>query len=312
MTRHVPVLLRPTVDPLIEALRLHGGLEGWLIDCTFGGGGHTGALLEAMAGDPRLSSHRVLALDRDAEALERGRQRFGTEIKAGRLELAHSEFSEAAELAKGRRVLGIMADLGFSSDQLDTPTRGFSFLEDGPLDMRMNPSTGESARELLASLGERELADLIFEFGEERFSRRIARRIVEARSRGELPDSTASLAALVLSALPPPARHGRLHGATRTFQALRIAVNSEMAQLDALLDRVILALAPGGRMSVISFHSLEDRRVKLAFKRLAMGREGEAAFRLLTKKPVEADDAEAGGNPRSRSAKLRVIERLKA
>ncbi|HTL11626.1 MAG TPA: 16S rRNA (cytosine(1402)-N(4))-methyltransferase RsmH [Bdellovibrionota bacterium] len=298
-TVHQSVLLHETIDPLLEALKASGGgTPAWIVDCTLGGGGHTAALLEAGA--------RVISFDQDAGAFQAASKRFEAEIREGRLEIVHAPFASAAERLQGRRVIGILADLGFSSDQLEDAARGLSFLNDGPLDMRMDRSRGETARELLSRLPETEIADLIYELGEERFSRRIARRIVEERGRGGIPDSTATLARWVISALPGSARHGRIHGATRTFQALRIAVNDELGQLDALLDHVILSLAPGGRMSVISFHSLEDRKVKVAFKRLGQG----GGFRILTKKPIEAQDDEVKRNSRARSAKLRVIERV--
>ena len=197
-----------------------------------------------------------------------------------------------------------MADLGFSSDQLEDAGRGLSFSREGPLDMRLDPARGQSAREYLARAGEKELADAIFELGEERFSRKIAAAIVRARQEARLPSTTTELAELVARAVPPAARHGRIHAATRTFQALRILVNGELEELDCLLNRVILGVRPGGRVAILSFHSLEDRKVKLAFK------DREGPFKPLTKKPIEADEAEISRNPRSRSAKLRIAERI--
>ena len=169
--------------------------------------------------------------------------------------------------------------------------------------MRLDPSRGQSAREFLAQAGEKEIADVLFELGEERYSRRIAGAIVESRRRSQLPATTTALAELVMRTVPPPARHGRIHAATRTFQALRILVNQELEELDCLLDRVILGVRPGGRVAILSFHSLEDRKVKLAFK------DREGPFLPLTKKPQEADEEELRRNPRSRSAKLRIAER---
>ena len=311
MTVHVPILLEPIVAALLEPLRAlpPGSGPYWIADCTFGGGGHTGAFLEALARDPELVRHRVVAFDQDLGAIERGRERFKAEIEAGRLELVHSRFSEADRVLQQRPVLALMADLGFSSDQIEDPERGLSFLREGPLDMRLDPSRGQSAREYLQRVPEKELADAIFELAEERFARRIAANIVEARSQGRLPATTKALAELVLRSVPPPARHGRIHAATRTFQALRILVNQELEELDCLLDRVILEVKPGGRVAILSFHSLEDRKVKMAFKGPQRKDDPEGPFRPLTKKPQEAADEEIRRNPRSRSAKLRIAER---
>jgi len=245
----------------------------------------------------------VVAFDQDEGAIERGHERFKAEIAEGRLELVHSRFAEADGWLKDRQVAGLMADLGFSSDQIEDADRGLSFLREGPLDMRLDPSRGRSAREYLQTVTEKDLADAIFELGEERFSRRIAAAILTARREGQLPKTTTAFAELVTRAVPPPARHGRIHAATRTFQALRILVNEELEELDRLLNHVILCVRPGGRVAILSFHSLEDRKVKLAF------RDRDGAFLPLTKKPQEADDEELRRNPRSRSAKLRIAER---
>lgn len=311
MTVHVPILLQPIVDALIEPLRGLLPEEGpqWIADCTFGGGGHTGALLEALAHEPGLARHRVIAFDQDLSAIERGRDRFAAEIAAGKLELVHSRFSEADRALEGRPVMGLMADLGFSSDQIEDSERGLSFLREGPLDMRLDPSRGQSARQYLQRVPESELAEAIQDLGEERFARRIAAGIVQARGRGQLPSTTTELAELVSRAVPPPARHGRIHAATRTFQALRILVNQELEELDCLLERVILQVKPGGRVAILSFHSLEDRKVKLAFKGPQRKDDPAGPFRALTKKPQEAADEEIRRNPRSRSAKLRIAER---
>jgi len=304
-TVHVPILVKPIIQALVEPFRLlpADAPPHWLVDCTLGGGGHTGAFLAAFAADPALSRHRVLSFDRDEGAVERARLKFAALIAAGRLEVVHSPFSEAARFLEARPVLGLMADLGFSSDQLEDGARGLSFSREGPLDMRLDPSRGQSAREFLATAGEKEIADTLFELGEERYSRRIAGAIVESRQRGQLPTTTLAFAELVIRSVPPPARHGRIHAATRTFQALRILVNQELEELDCLLDRVILGVRPGGRVAIISFHSLEDRRVKAVFK----NRDGD--FVQLSKKPQEADEEELQRNPRSRSAKLRIAER---
>lgn len=274
--------------------------EGLLIDCTVGGGGH-GALL--LAAHPGL---RLIGLDQDPTALEAAHRRltpFGD-----RVTLVATNF---ADFIPPGPAVGVLADLGVSSPQLDVAARGFSFRADGPLDMRMNPGAGETAAELIDRLSEGELADLIYAYGEERLSRRIARRIVEQRPWGseaaldadrDADRGTAALAYLVAGCYPPKARRGRLHPATRTFQALRIAVNDELGALDTLLRRAPDWLVPGGLLALISFHSLEDRRVKTAF--LSDGR-----LERITRKPLVADGAEQELNPRSRSAKLRVARR---
>jgi 16S rRNA (cytosine1402-N4)-methyltransferase len=304
-TVHVPILVGPIVEALVEPLRAlpADAPAHWLADCTLGGGGHTGALLEALLADPRLARHRVVSFDQDAAAISRARTRFERELAQGRLEIVHSRFGEAAGYLQGRHVMGLMADLGFSSDQIEDAERGLSFMREGPLDMRLDPSRGVSAREFLQRATEREIADALYELAEERFSRRIAAAIAEARRKGGVPATTTGLAELVVRSVPPPARHGRIHAATRTFQALRILVNEELEELDCLLNRVILEVRPGGRVAILSFHSLEDRKVKLAFK------DREGAFAPLTKKPIEADEEEIRRNPRSRSAKLRIAER---
>lgn len=204
------------------------------------------------------------------------------------------------------RIDGALFDLGVSSPQLDDPARGFSFQQDGPLDMRMDQSGGETAAELVNTRTEQELADLIYQYGEERYSRRIARAIVRARERASIR-TTGELAAIVAASVPPAYRHGRLHYATRTFQALRIAVNRELESLEPSLRDMTGLLAPGGRLCAISFHSLEDRIVKHTLRSLAQG--PDPALAVLTKKPVTPSEAECKANPRARSAKLRVAER---
>jgi 16S rRNA (cytosine1402-N4)-methyltransferase len=294
MTKHVPILLDPIVETLSEPF--FGKTEtAWLLDCTLGGGGHAAALLKA------IEPHRVIAIDQDLGAVERGRERFAEEVRWGRMEIHHAKISEAAPLLAGKRVLGMMADLGFSSDQIDDPERGLSFRHEGPLDMRLDTSRGRSARELLQQASEREIAKLLEEYGEERFARRIAGAIILSRREQGVPKTTKELSELIVRAIPAGARHGKIHAATRTFQALRIAVNDELNELDCLLKRVILELQPGGRVAILSFHSLEDRRVKQAFR--------EPPLRQLGKKPIEASEEEVRENPRARSAKLRIAER---
>lgn len=306
MTVHIPILVEPIVEALIEPFKNlpAGGEPHWIVDCTFGGGGHTEAFLQALARDPSLSRHKVLGVDRDEQAIQKGHGRFKAEIAQGRLTLIHSAFSQIEPHLEGKPVLGLMADLGFSSDQIEDPERGLSFLKEGPLDMRLDPSQGFTARRFLQQSTENEIADLIYEYGEERLSRRIASAIVRSRQEGRLPATTHELAELIVKAVPMSARYGRIHAATRTFQALRIHVNQELEELDCLLKRVILSIKAGGRVAILSFHSLEDRKVKVAFK------EKESAFKALTKKPIEADESESERNPRSRSAKLRIAERI--
>jgi 16S rRNA (cytosine1402-N4)-methyltransferase len=304
-TVHVPILLEPIVKGLTEPLtRLAPDAPAeWIVDCTLGGGGHTGALLERLAADPALARHRVLSVDQDEQALARARERFAAELADGRLELRHSRFGEID--LSDRVVAGLMADLGFSSDQLEDAERGLSFQSDGPLDMRLDRSRGLSAREWIGQASETDLKEALSEYGEERFSGRIASAIKRAHAQSPLA-TTRQLAEVIERAVPPEARHGRIHAATRTFQALRIVVNEELNELDALLGRVILSVRPGGRVAILSFHSLEDRKVKQAFKRRG------GPFDPLSKKPVEADEEEIRRNPRSRSAKLRIAERVDA
>lgn len=281
----MPVL----AEPLLAALPGGGGT---LIDCTLGGGGHSALLLEA---HPAL---RLVGLDRDPAARVNAAAalaRFGDRV---RIEPANFADHLPAEPA-----LAVLADLGVSSPQLDEPTRGFSFRAPGPLDMRMDPDGGETAAELIDRLEESALADLIHAYGEERLSRRIARRLVAERPWSGSGRTTADLAYAVAGCFPPKARHGRIHPATRTFQALRIAVNDELGALDRLLERAPDWLVPGGLLAVISFHSLEDRRVKTAFL-------SDPRLERLTRKPLVASEEEEQANPRSRSAKLRVARRV--
>ena len=301
---HAPVLRDEVLDLLaVEAYTSSLQVGAPLVlDGTFGRGGHTEALL--------LAGAQVIALDRDPEALDAGRARLGAWIEAGALELHHACFADAPTVLAERRVQGIFLDLGVSSPQLDTPERGFSFRADGPLDMRMDPTSGESAAELIQRLEEGALADVIYQYGEERQSRRVARAIKAA---GPLT-TTGALAALVARVLP---HDKRIHPATRTFQALRIAVNDELGQLERALADLPGCLVPGGRFAVISFHSLEDRLVKQAFR----ARAGIDAPRDLRGNPMVPPDfrlverrARTGKdldpNPRARSARLRALERL--
>jgi 16S rRNA (cytosine1402-N4)-methyltransferase len=230
---------------------------------------------------------------------------------AERATLVHGNFRDLGQLAREHNfapIDGLLLDLGVSSHQLDTPERGFSFANDAPLDMRLDPTRGATAAELVNETPESELADLIYRYGEERGSRRVARFIAEARRKRPIA-TTGELAELVARALG--GRHGKIHPATRTFQALRIAVNRELENLELALPQAVELLAPGGRIAVISFHSLEDRIVKLFFRaESGYGGVDAARLQIITKKPIEASEQEARTNPRSRSAKLRIAERV--
>jgi 16S rRNA (cytosine1402-N4)-methyltransferase len=295
---HVPVLL----DEVRTLLAPERG--GVFVDGTVGLGGHARMLLEAGA-------DRLIAIDRDPEALARAGEVL--EPFGDRVRLVHGDYREMGavlEAAGETAVAGVLLDLGVSSMQLDAEGRGFSFRRDEPLDMRMDRSGGETAAERLAAVDEETLADVIFRFGEERKSRRVARAIVQARTRESL-ERTGQLAAIVRRAVGGPWQ--RIDPATRTFQALRIWVNGELDGLEPGIGRAVARLqgptgtVSGGRMAVISFHSLEDRIVKHLFRGLAAG--DSAMVRLLTRRPVVAGEAEVSANARARSAKLRAVER---
>ncbi len=301
---HIPVLLEPILQHLLPAQRV--------IDGTLGAGGHAAALLEAGAG-------ALLGLDRDPQALDIARARLAS--FGERAYIVHNSYlhmaDEAARLG-WTAVEAILLDLGVSSMQFDTPERGFSFRHDAPLDMRFDP-TGDSptAAALIDALDADELADIFFRYGEERHARRIARAIIAAR-----PIATTGELAQIVAGAVPRQRDSHIHPATRVFQALRIAVNDELGVLERTLPLAIDLLAPGGRLAVISFHSLEDRIVKDALRlastdcicppRTPICICGHrASIRLLTKKPITADEDECARNPRSRSAKLRIAEKLR-
>ena len=293
MSTHISVLPAEA----LHYLRPERG--GLFIDCTVGLGGHAKALLEAGA-------TRLIGFDRDVEALAIARATLAP--WADRVELVHADYRSLDRELDARGVIGIdgaLVDLGVSSMQLDSPSRGFSFQRDEVLDMRMDTTEGETAADLVAHASEVEIADAIYAFGEERFSRRIARSIVEARMESPIL-TTGRLATIVRRAVP---RRGyqRIDPATRTFQALRIWVNRELDGLDVFLGDASRLLLAGARLAVITFHSLEDRIVKHTFRALAAG---EEALRVLTRKPVVPGEAEVARNPRARSAKLRAIERL--
>ena len=273
------------------------------LDCTVGYGGHAEKILEASD-----SSSRLIGFDRDEGAIAASREklaRFG-----GRVLLFHGHFVNLKQhitFSGISQVDGILFDLGVSSPQLDEPARGFSFQWDGPLDMRMDRSMRGTAADMVNRWPETQLADTIFQFGEERFSRRIARAIVRARQRHPLA-TTKELVSVIEGAVPANYRHGRPHCATRTFQALRIAVNQELDSLEPALRDAVDMLSPGGRLCVISFHSLEDRIVKHTLRMLSST--DDPALIVLTKKPQVPSREEAGRNPRSRSAKLRAAQRV--
>lgn len=316
---HESVLLKEVID------WLRPQIGGTFIDCTLGAGGHAEAMLAA---SPLT---QVLGLDRDSEALAIARERlarFGDRFKA-----AHADFKDIASVAADlnlKDIRGVLADLGVSSMQLDESDRGFSFSASAPLDMRMDRSRGETAADLVDRLEEKELADLIFEYGEERASRRVARAIIREREKNPIA-TTAQLAGIIVRALRIRGRW-RIHPATRVFQALRIAVNDELHSLEEFIPAVISTLESSGRLAIISFHSLEDRIVKRSFQRESgrcICQSPHPAFReiqesdlvcsrcgarrqvsILTRKPVRPDPEEVERNPRSRSARLRVCEKI--
>ena len=301
---HVPVLLREALEYL--AIRP----EGTYLDCTVGAGGHSAEIAR------RLTTGRLLAFDRDPQAVELARQRlaeFGDAELGNKVKVMHAHFEDLVETTRQQGAApadGLLADLGLSQMHLDDPQRGFSFATEGPLDMRMDPAQPRTAAEVVNRTGERELADLIYKFGEERRSRKIARAIVRARPLR----STKQLAKVVQAASGPSRRRG-FHPATRTFQALRIFVNDELGELETMLASLSSsglsssgpssgALRPGARVVIISFHSLEDRIVKHSYRQW----QAEGFARILTRHVVVPSPAEIRANPRARSAKLRAAE----
>jgi len=292
--RHVPVLLQIA----IRMLNVRRG--GVVVDATLGNAGHASEIARRLGPEGTL-----IGFDRDPEAIDLAKRRLdalreelGAEMP--QVVLHDVEFSQAKDMLAGTKVDGLLADFGVSSMQFDQAQRGFSFQAEGPLDMRMNPREGVTAEQVVNQAGEKELADLVYEFGEERRSRRIARAIVRARP----VTTTAQLARVVAGALGAM-KGERIHPATRTFQALRIYVNDELSEIDALLEEAPELLKPGGRLVAISFHSLEDRRVKDALREGAR----QGIYEVLTRKPLTAEAEESDRNPRARSAKLRAAER---
>jgi len=292
---HVPVLLEES----LEYLQVPPG--GVVVDTTLGLAGHSAEIAKRLGGKGRL-----IGFDRDEHAMPLAKVRLagvaeelGTEMPA--MEFVSRSFSEIAEVIRPGTLDGLLADFGVSSLQLDEAKRGFSFRADGPLDMRMDPRSELTAQQVVNQADEEDLANLIYEFGEERRSRRIARAIVRAR-----PIETTAELAQVISAVAPAMKGEKIHPATRTFQALRIHVNNELGEIQSLLNSVGPLLKPGGRVVLISFHSLEDRIVKDSFRDAARN----GVLEILTKKPVMAKEQEALRNPRSRSAKLRAARKL--
>ncbi len=293
---HVPVLGQEVVYWLIS------DRSTIILDCTVGYGGHAEMLL---ASTPAKTT--VIGLDQDFQAIDfcrRRLNRFGDRIvlRQGNYRDLKSHLAETGIAT----VDGVLFDFGVSSPQFDDPSRGFSFQREGPLDMRMDQTIGKTAADLVNCSPEHELADIIFQYGEERYARRIARAIVQERQRRPV-ETTGALVSIIARSVPASYRHGRIHCATRTFQALRIAVNHELDFLESSLRDATEVLASGGRICAISFHSLEDRIVKHTFRSLSQG--PEATLSILTKKPVLPSQEECEANPRSRSAKLRVAER---
>jgi len=300
---HTTVLLREAVTELVI------DPDGFYVDGTFGRGGHTAELLA------RLSDRgRVLAIDKDPQAIDAGRQRFAAET---RLRIVHGSFADMGEWLEGQEVTGVLVDLGVSSPQLDQAERGFSFMRDGPLDMRMDTSSGFSAAEWIASAAESEIAQVIKEYGEERFARRMASAVV--RERAVQPITRTVQLAKILADAHPAWERGR-HPATKAFQAIRIFINRELDDLAALLGQVIDLLQVGGRLVVISFHSLEDRQVKRFIRDQEQGiklpknlpvRDVDRGVRLKKiGKAIKPESSEVDGNVRSRSAVMRVAERV--
>ena len=291
---HIPVM----TAEVLQFLRPEQG--GLFVDCTVGLGGHSRALLEAGA------SH-VIGFDRDLDALARARETLAP--WGDRVELVHADYRAIGEVLDSRQIAhvdGALADLGVSSMQFDAPGRGFSFQRDEPLDMRMDRTGGETAADLIAHASERDLADSIFQFGEERFSRRIARALVAARHEAPI-DTTGRLATIVRRAIPHRGGHVRIDPATKTFQALRIWVNRELDGLDRFVETASRRLRAGACLVAITFHSLEDRIVKHTLRAL---QQRDGLVQVLTRKPLVPTGEEVDRNPRARSAKLRAAERM--
>lgn len=306
---HIPVLL----DECIEGLAIKP--DGIYVDCTAGGGGHSFAIAS------HLTTGRLISIDRDQEAIEACTKRLAS-VK-DRVTVVKATFSQVSEILKQLEINGvdgILMDLGVSSHQIDTPERGFSFRSDAKLDMRMDRQAPMSAEVLINTYGETEMADILWRYGEERYSRQIARRIVQARQNGPI-ETTGQLVEIIKSAMPAAARREDQHPAKRTFQALRIAVNNELGELEETLKAIPSLLREGGRAAIISFHSLEDRMVKTAFREQSTGCTcppefpvcvcgHKAQMKIITKKPIVATGEQLEDNRRAACAKLRIAERI--
>lgn len=304
--RHETVLLNEAVEALVS------DPDGVYVDATFGRGGHSEKILEHLG-----AAGRLIGIDKDPEAVEAAQARFGADA---RFTMHHGSFSDLLggfELLGGQRLTGVLADLGVSSPQLDDAERGFSFMSDGPLDMRMNPTAGQSAAQWLASVSQDDLIRVLFEYGEEKFARRIAAAIVEARAQAPI-ERTAQLAEIVAAANPSWEKHK--HPATRTFQAIRIEVNQELEDLSRLLQGAVNRLQVGGRLVVISFHSLEDRLVKRFMRDIAKGSEPPPGVPIpeseiirnfkVSSKAIKPGKDELERNVRARSAVMRSLEKI--
>jgi len=308
-SEHIPVLRDAFIDALFT------DPDGFYVDCTFGRGGHSRELLAKLS-----EKGRLLAFDRDPEAIAEGEK---LALQDARFSIVHADFAQLGGVLDARglqQVTGIGFDLGVSSPQVDNAERGFSFKKDGPLDMRMDLHSGKPLSQMLERISEADLADIIYRFGDERYSRRIAKSILKAKRDGVL-SSTAELENVCFHSVPKQARHGGAHPATRTFQALRIWVNEEMDQIDAGISAAVEHLMPGGRLAVISFHSGEDRRIRDLIEAQVKPCQcppempvcvcGKLpVMRWLQKKPVRPGEEEVLYNPRSRSSRMRVAERL--
>jgi 16S rRNA (cytosine1402-N4)-methyltransferase len=309
-TRHIPILLEPIADFLVQGLTLipPTAPAGILLDCTLGGGGHTARIMEKIAlesaKNPSILRHTLVGIDQDPDAIERNRIRFSTELERQKIELHHLAFEQAIQAAKGRPIYGILADLGISSDQIDSEHRGFSFRFPAPLDMRMNPMQGQSLYDFILHASETELADVIWKYGEERLSRKIARRLISLREQGNLPKTSSDLAECIAQVFPPALRYKRTHPATQTFQAFRIFLNRELEQLEFLIHTLLTQVETDARIAILTFHSLEDRIVKHALRNADL-------YELPSRKAIEAPDSEVEANSRARSAKLRLAIRKK-
>ena len=305
---HKPVLL----GPCIEALRIHP--DGIYVDGTLGRAGHSREIAQ------RLTTGRLICIDRDQAAIDAAQERLAPWLD--RVTLVHGNFSELGDVLRQAGVSGadgMLFDLGVSSPQLDDASRGFSYMQDAPLDMRMDTSAPLTAADVVNTWSQEELRRILFEYGEERYAPAIARAIVRARENAPVK-TTLELVEIIKSAMPPAALREKQHPAKRSFQAIRIAVNGELDALPPMLDAAVNGLNPGGRLAVITFHSLEDRIVKRALAEMAKGCICPPEFpvcvcgrkprvRLVNRRPVTADDAELADNPRARSAKLRVAEK---